>query len=240
MHKNKFILISLVSSFSLFSCGAKISVSTEDEKKGTVSYFINGNKVALQATPKDNYLFTGWFIKNVEDKDYRFERASNPYIYETKINVSIQGRFEDNSTQTFFFNKIEDKDAYTISNYYGIGTENIIIPNTHFGYPVTTIQEDTFLNNKTIKSVVIPQNIINIEDDAFTGCTNIKSLKIDHILQSCYKPFENWTAEQTIILTSNCVNEERTQTKWLWQLEKQDGYYTSTSCGGGNPHIIIE
>ena len=48
------------------------------------------------------------------------------------------------------------------------GTEaNITIPNTLNGTPVTAIGASVFMGNNTIRSVVIPDNIISIGNDAF-------------------------------------------------------------------------
>jgi len=241
MRINKFILISLVSSFSLISCGAKINVSTEDEKKGTVSYFINGNKVALQAFPKENYLFTGWFMKNDKDSEYFFKSNSNPFIYETKENVSIQARFEEPSSQAFNFTFNSDTMTFSVSRYHGNDDGDVIIPNTHFGFPVTTIESYTFLNYKNLKSITLQSNIKTINADAFINCS-VPTLNINSELELCHDTFLTWTGSQTAYISNSAIIgevESKPKTKWGWILDRTKDYYTSSSFGNSNPHIVI-
>lgn len=59
----------------------------------------------------------------------------------------------------------------------GIGTateENIIIAEEFEGLPVAQIKFQAFKDNATIKSVIVPETLESIGNDAFKGCTSLK------------------------------------------------------------------
>ena len=61
----------------------------------------------------------------------------------------------------------------------GVGTctdENIIIPRTYRGLPVTHIGDDAFEDYTTMTSLQLTNNIQMIERDAFYGCRNINKI----------------------------------------------------------------
>ncbi|MBR1724104.1 MAG: leucine-rich repeat domain-containing protein, partial [Ruminococcus sp.] len=59
-----------------------------------------------------------------------------------------------------------------ITGYQG-EKKNVTIPNTIEGKNVTTISRYAFAGNEDITSISLPSNIINIQDGAFLGCTNL-------------------------------------------------------------------
>lgn len=71
------------------------------------------------------------------------------------------------------------------SNYYrviGIGTcldEDIVIPKEYNGSRVMIIDTEAFKDCQTIKSVVIPESITTIREDAFDNCVNLERVKIE-------------------------------------------------------------
>ena len=65
---------------------------------------------------------------------------------------------------------------YTVS---GIGTctdTEILIPTTYNGLPVVSVEASAFLNNTAITSVVLPDSITSIGENAFNGCESLTSV----------------------------------------------------------------
>lgn len=62
------------------------------------------------------------------------------------------------------------------------GGSNVLIPNevrfSGFTYRVTSIADNAFKNNKTLKSIRLGMNIVSIGKNAFSGCTALKSVTI--------------------------------------------------------------
>ena len=92
----------------------------------------------------------------------------------------------------------------------GIGTcedANIVIPSTYNGLPVTRISSSSFKDNKKITSVTIPDSIIYINSDAFSGCTNLKKVIIsgsnDEKLLMAADVFANCTNLKEIVMRKN-------------------------------------
>ena len=68
-----------------------------------------------------------------------------------------------------------DEECVTINKYYG-GKENVVIPKEIGGKKVIGIERDAFLDNKNIKSVIIPDGVQFIYSQAFFGCTSLDEL----------------------------------------------------------------
>lgn len=62
--------------------------------------------------------------------------------------------------------------------YTGGTNENITIPSSFEGYPITGIGDYAFNNCTSITSVTIPSSVTSIGSRAFDGCTNLTSVTI--------------------------------------------------------------
>lgn len=67
----------------------------------------------------------------------------------------------------------------TITNVVGAG-ENVTVPATLGGYPVTAIGKLSFREESAVHSIVIPRNIETIEESAFTACTKLESVTFEN------------------------------------------------------------
>ncbi|HCJ01914.1 MAG TPA: hypothetical protein DHV31_03360, partial [Clostridiales bacterium] len=59
------------------------------------------------------------------------------------------------------------------------GHENIVIPDTIEGLPVTEIADEAFINNTKIKSISIPATVKKIGAGVFSGCKNLVKVTAD-------------------------------------------------------------
>ena len=73
--------------------------------------------------------------------------------------------------------KYEDKAAgVSISAGRFYRSETVELPTTVNGKPLTVISAGAFKNNKTVETVIIPSSVTTIEAEAFSGCTNLKTI----------------------------------------------------------------
>lgn len=92
-----------------------------------------------------------------------FDGTTNGYTWTTNTDNTI--------TITKYTNP-----TTTTSNVSNISNVILNIPDTLGDKPVSIIGLGAFKNDTTFSSVVIPSTIKSIEDDAFSGCSNLKIL----------------------------------------------------------------
>ena len=72
----------------------------------------------------------------------------------------------------------EDQASYSIVSIGNCTDENLIIPSTYEGLPVTYVADYAMYGNETIILVIIPNSIVGIAGGAFQYCTNLESVVI--------------------------------------------------------------
>lgn len=84
----------------------------------------------------------------------------------------------------------------------GIGEctdEDIVIPKYYDGKLVTLIHEDAFKNCTSIKSVVLPDSVLEIGERAFSGCISLANIEIpDSVLEIGRSAFSGCTSLSNI------------------------------------------
>ncbi len=99
----------------------------------------------------------------------------------------------------------EDNTTCTIK---GMGTctdDEIVIPETIDGYTVTSIGWNAFRNEKTIKSVRIPDTVTTIVNSAFSGCTALESVTIPGVQYIDYGAFSGCTSLASVVIRDGAV-----------------------------------
>ena len=119
-----------------------------------------------------------------EPEPYSFEYK--PYGYYHIYNDSEYG-----NTVEYV---ITDPSRLVICGYSG-NAEEIVIPETIDGLPVVGIDKNVFNNNTRLKSVTIPDTVVEIWDKAFFRCTNLTDITFPENLAEMV--FENRVFEET-------------------------------------------
>ncbi len=76
------------------------------------------------------------------------------------------------------YERLEEADEYRVA---GMGTctdNNVRVPATHEGLPVTEIGEKAFYNSSALVSVVLPNSIKKIYDKAFSDCESLQKVEL--------------------------------------------------------------
>ncbi|MGI6710099.1 MAG: leucine-rich repeat protein [Bacilli bacterium] len=72
---------------------------------------------------------------------------------------------------------IDSNYSVIITGYQGIENE-VVIPETIEGHPVTTIAFSAFSGKTQLTSITLPTSLLSIGDHAFSGCTQISTISI--------------------------------------------------------------
>lgn len=85
----------------------------------------------------------------------------------------------------FTYQWLED-DSYAVMTYEG-NDEEVTIPGTYSGKPVTVLYDELFKNHKEIKKVHIPNIVTNIGGFVFEGCDQLKSVRLPESLEEMWQ-----------------------------------------------------
>lgn len=106
------------------------------------------------------------------------------YAVDNKIDYVL---LNENIYGDFIYNEYED--SVTIAGYIGTD-ENVTVPGTINGKPVTVIGDSAFCNNQSIRKVTLPDSIKVIDSDAFDSST-LEEINLPEGLEDIgYEAFE--------------------------------------------------
>lgn len=186
----------VVMSFSPMNRGA-ITDDTDD----ALYHFFRACQDAFPCTvisdPNDYLLNSGWFYDNnfhlntpgarlrtmllAEDLlsylgCYQALRCETPEMPDP---VETAPREEAESAD-FIFQALED--GWIISGLTEDGAQrtSLTLPGVHLGKPVVGFTAETFTGNTLLTELILPANIENIPDGAFSGCENLTRLVLLH------------------------------------------------------------
>ena len=94
-------------------------------------------------------------------------RDVGEHSYNSENTCTVCGDYADKG---LVFTK--EGDSYCVTYYTGV-EENIVIPSTYKGLPVTSIGYNAFNGCTGLTSISIPNSVTSIGDSAFDGCTSL-------------------------------------------------------------------
>ena len=117
---------------------------------------------------REGYTFVGWLPKVPKTV------PTNPQTYVAQW-VTNEDCFEY---------EVLEGNSIEITGLTKTSLEEVIIPSTIDGLPVTSIGMDAFSDSDQIVSVILPEGIVSIGDYAFYGCSNLKSIELPSTVRS--------------------------------------------------------
>lgn len=159
------------------------NIQPQNIKKGVTILGVNGAMQTTSGSPKFSQLIDGT-IENLEEsdlseptsiKDYTFYYCKNLTSAVIPSNITSIGAsaFEGCSgLQTLVLN--DGVQSIGASAFKGINASEINIPST-----MSVLESEVFADNIALTSIVIPNNITEIKDDAFYGCNNLSEVTVE-------------------------------------------------------------
>ena len=86
--------------------------------------------------------------------------------------------------QEFSYKLIEDN-TYCITGYKG-DEENVVVPDSFGGVPVTVLFDKLFKDHTEIISVHIPDTVTDLGEFVFEGCVNLRNIELPHDLKNLW------------------------------------------------------
>ena len=206
---------------ALVACGAEIDSGTTNGENpggntadagGTTSGENNGNGTAGggEHTHAHTYSDTWsqdatyhWHAATCEHTNEIKDKAEHNYVDGT---CSVCGRVQMAGAESLQYALSADQKAYHV---VGVGTEqkkNLVIPESYRDLPVTEIADEAFFGCTWLKSVVIPSSVTKIGEDAFSGCTSLQSVVIPTEVSTVAESiFSGCTSLRTLTLPAGAL-----------------------------------
>lgn len=103
--------------------------------------------------------------------------ASAETSIEPSIEPSVEPSVEPTAEPVQFYYTVANGEC-TITRLWGDAPEEVVIPSEIEGVPVTAIGEQAFIQKYDIKRVIVPDSVRRIGDEAFSGCSNLVSVRL--------------------------------------------------------------
>lgn len=110
----------------------------------------------------------------------------------------------NDSTATVLFDFVQLSDGnYSVKGIKDTKTKNVVIPSTHNGKPVVSIEEGAFSDNERMQSISIPDSITYIGERSFYNCKGLTTVELpDSVVDIDAYAFSGCTSLKTLILPS--------------------------------------
>lgn len=190
--------------------GSLYLITNYTYKEFTINYFVDEN-IDMTKTKsyndiiynhyqpdKENYTFVDWYV----DPSFETTVSKNLILDDDSYSINLYAKFLLSTPNVLSFTSINQDQEYLVS----LDTDTldeIVIPSTYFGKPVTKIGN---FQNCQAESIILPKSINEIELGAFKNCTRLKQINLpDDITIIPEQAFMNANALQFIQLPKNLV-----------------------------------
>ena len=116
------------------------------------------------------------------------------------------------------------------------GDDNVEVPSQFFGFPTRTIAAEAFRDHTTLKKVLLPNTIIEIEDMAFEGCSSLASI----ILPNGTKYVGSYAFADCTSLESAFIPKSVTEISNSAFVTHSDGLVVSSTADSYAAHFAME
>ncbi|MGI6714393.1 MAG: leucine-rich repeat domain-containing protein [Bacilli bacterium] len=100
----------------------------------------------------------------------------------------------------------EVDDGYTVCRYVGNASQ-IVVPETHQGKPVVSLEKWAFFNRQNLVSITLPDSLIDIGEDAFANCVNLKTVNLGSGVENIrVMAFDSCTSLESITLPESLTH----------------------------------
>lgn len=93
-----------------------------------------------------------------------------------------------------------DVNGYAVTKLLNMKLKKVIIPDKYENLPVVKISNSCFRGNKTIKEVIIPDSVTEIEPYSFESCENLKTVKLPKELRVISTGLFNYSGIETLVI----------------------------------------
>lgn len=136
------------------------------------------------------------------------------YYYSCECGTKGTETFEYGNplTRRLSFKLNEGGESYSVTGIGSIIDADVVIPDEYEGKPVTRIERSAFQNNKTIKSISIPESVTEIGTYAFNACAALTSVALnaniteisEYTFQKC-KELTDITIPDSVTVIGKCA-----------------------------------
>lgn len=167
----------------------------------SVVFFHNpSTKIAGNSFKRDGYTLIGYNTKADGTGDF--------VSLGERVNIHGKGEIdlycvwaEATAADQFTYREINGNIA--IQKYNGTA-ESVVIPEKIDGKTVKQISAGAFLNNSTLKTVVIPKNVISVDSGAFNKCSALKTVVLfDSVTNISEGSFKSCSALETVRINTS-------------------------------------